>query len=294
MADVKTAQPQKPQAQEDPDLSGEAAELLRDILINKPLYAKVHISDIQSERMEELLNFQAVLEFDLYCASCKQVTPWKIAEYKVQVIGGGSVGRYRGSPPPLKVHVVKAVCLRKQHFYIYVLHFDKMVLQKIGQKPSMADIAFGQLKGLGTVDPQDRAEMGRALGLFAHDTPLGAFVYLRRVFERMIGRAHESYTAENGGPIPGWADLRMGQRVTALGPSLPKEVSQNAGVFGLLSKGIHELSDGQAETLFPLVKAVIFQMLGDEQRQREAAIARDETNRALQTAIAQQNSSNST
>jgi hypothetical protein len=77
----------------------------------------------------------------------------------------------------------------------------------------------------------------------------------------------------------------MGDRVKALGNALPAQVTANAGVFALLSKGIHELSDEDAEALFPLIKAVIFQMLGDEERHRQEAKAREETSKALQKAI---------
>ena len=98
--------------------------------------------------------------------------------------------------------------------------------------------------------------------------------------------------ADDHGKIDGWRDMRMGDRIKALGDALPNEIVANAGVFGLLSKGIHELSDTDAEALFPLVKAVIFQMLGDEQRHLEAKRARRDIDAALQSAIAKMASGN--
>lgn len=269
-----------------PPKSDEAADLMRRLLIESPLYAKIEGDADLFEQIDLIISAKGNLEFDLYCVRCKQVTPWAIRPYVSANSGGGSGSRYQSQIYVPTVKVVNAVCLRKQHFNTYVLSRHSLIVQKIGQMPSMADMAFGELKAIPGIGSQDRKELGRALGLFSHDTPLGAFVYLRRVFERMILRAHEQFKEDTGAYIDDWQTLRMGERIKALGSALPGDVSKNAGVFGLLSRGIHELSDEDAEVLFPLVKAVIFQMLGDEERHRQSAIERRETQIALQAAIA--------
>lgn len=154
----------------------------------------------------------------------------------------------------------------------------------------MADIALGELKAIPGIEKQDRKELGQALGLFAHDTPLGAFVYLRRVFERMISRAHECHKEKYGSYLENWQKLRMGERIVALSDALPSVVQSNSAVWSLLSKSIHELSDEDAETLFPLMKTVIFEMLGEEERHRQAAIQSEATRKALAKAAGRLNS----
>jgi hypothetical protein len=94
----------------------------------------------------------------------------------------------------------------------------------------------------------------------------------------------------HGSYLENWNDLRMGERIGALADALPAVVRSNAAVWGLLSRGIHELSDEDAETLFPLVKAVIFEMLGEEERQRQAAVQSEATRKALASAAARFNS----
>ena len=264
---------------------------LKDLLLSLPLYAAIEHDEDICRHIEDLLAGLYNMQFDQYCMNCKQLTTWLISPTPSQNVGGGSGSRYWGQGETPAVRVLSATCLRKQHYHTYVLIRRGGTFQKIGQWPSMADIAFGPLKDITVADPEDRKELGRALGLFAHDTPLGAFVYLRRVFERMITRAYNQY-ADDHGKIDGWRDMRMGDRIKALGDALPNEIVANAGVFGLLSKGIHELSDTDAEALFPLVKAVIFQMLGDEQRHLEAKRARRDIDAALQSAIAKMASGN--
>lgn len=270
-----------------------AASLIRKLLLELPLYAVIaNLDDDIDEAVGEILVGESHLDFDLYCSACLQVTPWTVRNANHRTIGGASNrASYIKNPELPLIRVIHAVCQRKQHFYTYIIFRKIGYLQKIGQLPSMADIAFSELKHIHGINTEDRRELGRALGLYAHDAPLGAFVYLRRVFERMIERAHEAHRERSGTYISGWRDLRMGERIAALGETLPVEISQNAGVFGLLSKGIHELSDEDAATLFPLVKAVIFQMLGDEERHRQADLARKETKVALQEAISRFGSS---
>lgn len=262
-----------------------------ELFLQKPLYAKIEGDDPYMEQVEKVIDGEANVDFDNYCVHCEQVTPWTLRKFSVRNSGGGSGSfgaRYVQAPLPT-IRAVNAVCMRRQHFHTYVLHVRDGAVQKIGQRPSMADIALGELKGIPGINKQDRKELGRALGLFAHDTPLGAFVYLRRVFERMIARAHERFKEMHGAYLENWNDLRMGERIGALADALPTVVQSNSAVWGLLSRGIHELSDEDAETLFPLVKAVIFEMLGEEERQRQAAIQSEATRKALASAAARFN-----
>jgi hypothetical protein len=268
-------------------LTQQVADDVVDLFLRRPLYAKLEGDEAYMEALNEVLDGKAGVDFDNYCVTCEQVTPWTLRKYQPRNSGGGAglTTRYVQEFLPT-IRAVNTVCLRRKHFYTYVIHVAGSTAQKIGQKPSMADIAFGELKAIPGIDKQDRKELGRALGLFAHDTPLGAFVYLRRVFERMIGRAHERHAEKSGSALENWADMRMGDRISALADELPSVVQSNSAVWSLLSKGIHELSDDDAETLFPLVKAVIFEMLGEEERHRQAALQSEATRKALASAAA--------
>lgn len=269
----------------------QAAHDIIDLFLRKPLYAKIQGDPDYLESVDEILEGNVTTDYDNYCVDCDQVTPWTLRKYKPQNSGGGAgMGNRYVNPIFPIIRAVNAVCLRRQHFQTYILHVAGSTVQKIGQRPSMADMALGELKAMPGIQKQDRRELGRALGLFAHDAPLGAFVYLRRVFERMISRAHERHKEKHGSFLANWNDLRMGDRIAALADELPQVVRSNYAVWGLLSKGIHELSDEDAEILFPLVKAVIFEMLGEDDRHRQAAIQSEATREALASAAGRLNS----
>lgn len=283
-----SSQPKTVAAQPNPkSIEDQASEDIIDLFLRKPLYGIIKGEQEYINEVEEILEGNTGLDFDNYCEVCGQVTPWTLKKYAPRHSGGGTSfpARYVQASLP-HIRVVNTVCLRRQHFHTYILHLAGSTVQKIGQRPSMADIALGELKAIPGIEKQDRRELGRALGLFAHDTPLGAFVYLRRVFERMIARAHDRFAERHGKRLQDWVDLKMGQRISALAEELPAVVRSNSAVWGLLSKGIHELSDEDAAMLFPLVKAVIFEMLGEEERHRQAAIQSEATRKALADATA--------
>lgn len=255
-----------------------------DLLLIEGLYSHIDASTAVGIKAEADLRDGSSLVFDTYCIGCRDRST-----FRVQV--GNVAQRSIISRPgqtiiPPGVFATHAVCQRKHHVYSYIFKKEGGQIIKIGQSPSMADISFGELRSIDkSLDPIDRRELGKALGLFAHNTALGAYVYLRRVFERMIVRAHERQSAA-GHPIEGFATMRMDDRISALAEELPQEVVENSAIFSVLSIGIHELTEEQCAKHFPVMKAVLFQMLEAEEHKRKAALAAKATKAALQTILA--------
>ncbi len=263
-------------------LEGFAA--FRELLVVKGLYSWIDLKTPIGMSVQTVLRRGVFLTFDLYCVHCKMLTPWTINPGLVQI--PEVVNRYPSGKPLPQISVYHATCQRVQHFYTFVIHEDSERVTKIGQLPATGDLAFAELKVIDRgLDKRDRSELGRALGLFSHDAAAGAFVYLRRVFERMIDRAHERHGTATGAAVPDFGKLRMEDRIAAISDQLPPDVVADRAVFKLLSLGLHELSDEQCKVLFPVTKAVIFQMLAEEERQRSEAALKATTKAALTAAL---------
>ena len=112
--------------------------------------------------------------------------------------------RIGGSSSPLAIwHLPyfskKVICARNNHNvdFHFVLKGNSLI--KIGQYPSLADIAIGDIsqfeKALGDKRLQ---ELNKAIGLAAHGVGIGSYVYLRRVFESLIEEAHEKAIINSG------------------------------------------------------------------------------------------------
>lgn len=147
------------------------------------------------------------------------------------------------------------------HVYTTYFRLASDGLQKIGQWPSIQDVAGAELRHYRAVlEDEDFRELNKATGLFSHGVGIGSFVYLRRIFERMVD-AHRAAQEQKSGPITGWAGMRMDERIGALKDALPPVLVQNKAIYGILSKGIHELSEAQCKKYFPIVRNAIILIL---------------------------------
>lgn len=167
---------------------------------------------------------------------------------------------------------------RLQFFY----RIDSVNLMKIGQVPSVADIRLGDFKRFRRVlSEPDRKELTTGIGLYAHGVGIGSFVYLRRLFERQIERAHAEAINDGGWDESLFQRSRMDDRILLLKTRLPEVLVENRAVYGILSKGIHELSDDECKEFFEPVRAAIELILEEqaEKLEREDKVA--ETRKAI-------------
>jgi hypothetical protein len=162
-------------------------------------------------------------------------------------------------------------CQRHGHVYSYIFRLQNQQLVKIGQVPSIEDVASEETDRLRPVLGRHYGEMRRAGGLFAHSIGIGSFVYLRRVFESLIEEHRRSHEVAHG-PIQDYEQKRMDEKVAALRESLPAAVVANARAYSILSKGIHELSDDECLAYFPVLRRAVVIMLEeayDARRRRD-------------------------
>ena len=165
-------------------------------------------------------------------------------------------------------------------------HLDYSVLttnnsmMKIGQYPSIADMTFPELDAYKhVISKQDRKELGTALGLFASGVGAGSYVYLRRILERLIYQAKEN--AQDTVNNEKFEQARMVERIKMLQGYLPDVLIKNTTIYGILSKGIHELSEEECREYFPVVKECIYQILGMWETMRKQQADEDALNKAL-------------
>ena len=167
----------------------------------------------------------------------------------------------------------------KHHLDFTVLVNDSS-LMKIGQYPSIADMTFPKLDDYKhVISKQDRRELGTAIGLFANGIGAGSYVYLRRILERLVYQAKEN----TGDKIDNDAfeNARVADRIKMLKGYVPDILIQNTMIYGILSKGIHELSEEECLNYFPVVKECIFQILGMWENIRKKQADEEALNKAL-------------
>jgi hypothetical protein len=248
-------------------------------LVEDPIYTEYDVSNVSSEDLVKLLRSEDAI--DAYCPICKRTSV-----FRVEGIGYGfdndanKIGRY-------SVTTIEARCNRRGEwrgvgcfgrlFVCFYRHDDTLI--KIGQYPSKATGDFGTLDpAFKELDEGLRRELGTAIGLHAYGVGVGSFVYLRRIFESLVEEAHERARQEEDWDEATFQRSRMNERIQQLHATLPSRLVQTSSLYGILSKGIHELTEEECINHFPLVFQAIQMILKERHENREY----DKVARALQ------------
>ncbi|WP_445176480.1 hypothetical protein, partial [Microcoleus sp.] len=138
-------------------------------------------------------------------------------------------------------------------------------LIKIGQYPSLADIAIGDTSQFDKAIGEKRLnELNKAIGLAAHGVGIGAYVYLRRVFESLIEEAHSKGISKAGWSEDIYEKSRMKEKVSLLRDFLPEFIVQHPEMYSILSLGIHELTEEDCLKYFGALKSAILVIAEDK------------------------------
>jgi hypothetical protein len=225
-----------------------------EFLLHVPLYESFRFDKRKSNPFFEIEHFKGPL--DCFCPGCERHSVFnRIGEPKYSELA--HTHNY--------VFTIPMVCSRSQgHRILFIFRSHQGVLQKIGQYPSLADLATPDLEKYRPVLGKERfRELSRAIGLAAHGVGVGAFVYLRRIFESLVEEARASAAAEEGWNQAAYEAGRMDEKIALLRAYLPPFLVENRALYGIMSVGVHTLSEQECMAAFPAVRAGIELILDD-------------------------------
>jgi hypothetical protein len=267
---------------------------VEDWLLKLPLYSPVELGDDIYSAIEAIELFGETM--DAFCPSCQQNATFastistsaeNIKQEEQRNIQRRQLGVYSQSAWKIPNFMKAIVCTRAGHIvHFYFIHDENSII-KIGQYPSLADMATGDtsqfIKALGK---ERLHELNKAIGLAAHGVGIGAYVYLRRVFESLIEDAHQKAKLGQGWNEEGYQPARMKERVAMLKSWLPSFIVEHPQLYGILSLGVHELTEGECLKNFEALKSAILVIAEEkmheiqrEARYRDASQAIDSVSR---------------
>lgn len=182
-----------------------------------------------------------------------------------------------------RIMVFKFSCaMENTHHLDYVVLNEGNKMKKIGQYPSVADLSCPELKEYSKVmSKEDERELKRAIGLFSSGIGIGSFVYLRRIFERIIITASKKAISDGKITEDVFNRARVEERIKMLADYLPKSLVSNSYFYGIVSKGIHMLSEEECLEYFPVMESFIIMIL----RQWEKIRKDEEEEKKLSAAL---------
>lgn len=279
-----------------------------DYLLNEPMYEETVYEGEEVWAVLDVLYFKGT--FDSYCPKCgkdatfKAITgdrPREFVRNKEIEKAHKSLGLTINYPTiEQNTYKVIAQCTRQpNHLQQYFFLVDrrpakkpdgnlgyKNTIQKIGQHPSFADLNLPKVKKYAPVlDKKLLGELNKAIGLASHDVGVGAYVYLRRVFEALVEEAHQLAIQEEGWDEELYLRSRMSEKIGILKTYLPAFLVENPSMYALLSKGVHEMTEEECLEHFNALRLGIELILDEKLEQREKKRKIQEAKKALGQAI---------
>lgn len=141
----------------------------------------------------------------------------------------------------------------------FIVLWEGKQIIKVGQFPSLADIQYAEIgkRYNKHLTETDLRNYKKAIGLYAHGAGAGSFVYLRRIFENLIFETFELHKETLTIDPVDFKQKRMEEKVEALKAHLPSQLVEMKSIYGILSKGVHELSEEECLKYFSPIKLSI-------------------------------------
>ncbi|MDH6168100.1 hypothetical protein M2282_003251 [Variovorax boronicumulans] len=283
-------------------------------LIKMPLYGAFDL-DGKTKPSEQVREVRiSRTKFDDYCPRCEKHTTWtavplpdleqRAITEKDRVAMAGA----QTSSRPLSWmgdFVLRTACARNAdhvaNFYFHTkvvsstpgapLSFAsspfKYSIIKVGQFPSLTDFHLGDLSAFEEgMSKQQRREFVRATNTAAHGFNVAACVYYRRVFEGVLIEARDQYMVEkNMSDWPEFKSARTDERIRLLRDHLPKFMSEHPELYGILSLGVHELTEEQCEGELPILRKAIELIMSDKLMAARLKRDRDSVSKLVAQAV---------
>lgn len=174
-------------------------------------------------------------------------------------------------------YLVTLMCKRKENDVLrFIIYKNNEYAVKIGQFPSLADLQFSEIgKKYDKVLPEEALKnLKKAIGLVAHGAGAGSFVYLRRIFENLIFETYKNNEAIFGITENNFKNYRMEDKIEKLKDFLPSQLIEMKSIYSILSKGVHELDEGECLKYFNPLKLSI-ELILDQKIENKKKIDRD-------------------
>lgn len=238
-------------------------ESMHQFLFEAPLYTTYLLGE-DLNRVEEFFG-RTTVKVDGHCLGCGREATFEVVG--AQCSGGTQWDEIRER---VSFDGFYIRCTRQKHIVRFWFNISKMTVRKVGQYPSLADIAHDEVKVYRNILPKElSSEFHKAIGLAAHGVGVGSFVYLRRVFERLVENRFNEFKMTEGWDSEKFRRLRMEDKIDLLKGHLPEFLVANKKIYSILSLGIHELGEADCLTYFDVVKHSIIMILGDDRKARE-------------------------
>ena len=243
-----------------------------DLILKTGLYEVVSIDNKTNTKLLSFLINSDKTHIDMYCVECKKHSTFLLTNKPSESRIERTNWEKTDVPSYLYDYLMKIKsymfnfnCARNpNHEHNFWFKFNTEGIFKIGQYPSLADIEKNNIEKYKKLLKKDYANLNKAIGLRSHGIGAGSYVYLRRIFENLIEEKHLEAQTEPTWDEAEYTSSRMKEKIKLLEHKLPSILVETPELYGILSKGIHELSEEECLEYFPVTKFAIELILDEK------------------------------
>ncbi|MDO8571565.1 MAG: short-chain dehydrogenase [bacterium] len=245
--------------------------------LETPLYLVFDLAiGMIAEKIYKQISYSGTI--DAFCIWCEKESVFDTVEH----VYGTTFSIWKKEDPDFLRNTFRCSRNAAHKYYIYFWK-TKEIFVKIGQYPSVADFQIPQAEKYRKIlGEEEYKELTKGIGLAAHGVGIGSFVYLRRIFENRIDEAYSEARNNKKVTEEEYVKARMDQKIELLKNYLPLFLVENKNLYGVLSKGIHELSEKECLKYFEAVKIGIEQILDEKIELAEKKEKAEKARQAIQ------------
>jgi hypothetical protein len=164
-----------------------------------------------------------------------------------------------------------------------VVYFSLLVtgsgIMKIGQYPSFASEEAAKVKKYKNIIPKYYEELTRSLNSYSQGMNIGAFVYLRRIYEHLI---ESRYSGNDNTKF-----IDKLKAVEAEEKIIPEDLTEVKNqLYEVLSKGVHEYTENDCGRMYPFLRFCIEAILDEELAKKERKEKANNAKKAISAVLA--------
>ncbi len=244
------------------------------LLMNKGTYEKV--SDVDASVFEQFVSTSGFRTLDLHCPHCKEAKTFVQTDYNlIDGLGGyRKDGSYRQNIRSLYYH-----CPTCNQSIFFLFHFDGNSIIKLAQYPSLYDVCRDELKKYQKnklIDKNSFNEIYKAETCASSGYYVAAYTYMRRVYETMLMSVFTDNQEAIGISESEFRKLHSDKKLEAIKDYLAIDDEIYLPLYGLLSAGIHAMSEEQCCEDYVVLKPILLEILAEQKAKQEKADKRKE------------------
>lgn len=175
---------------------------------------------------------------------------------------------------------VRAQADCKHNLLVIFKKIDNSTIMKVGQYPSIYDLneEINNKSFINMLGEEYSGYYKNACSLYSFNTCIGAMVYLRRIFEKVLLETYEEHKDNINYTFDDFKKLRMEDKIKKLKKNLPDILFEQGfnSLYTKISDGVHNLSESECQLIFPILKNAIEEILIDRLELKEKQKRRKE------------------